>query len=92
MAAGARGRGAGRGRERQHSAALRRAGRRHGSTLELQRTFAKFEVSLAAVARRLVEAGAELEAANHELDRPLHLAASVGNLEVSIIVYLANTE
>lgn len=31
---------------------------------------------------RLVEAGAELEAANHELDRPLHLAASVGNLEV----------
>ena len=33
---------------------------------------------------RLVEAGAELEAANHELDRPLHLAASVGNLEVYI--------
>ena len=39
-------------------------------------------ISLAAVAMRLVEAGAELEAANHELDRPLHLAASVGNLEV----------
>ena len=38
----------------------------------------------AAVAMRLVEAGAELEAANHELDRPLHLAASVGNLEVYI--------
>ena len=41
-------------------------------------------ISLAAVAMRLVEAGAELEAANHELDRPLHLAASVGNLEVYI--------
>ena len=36
------------------------------------------------MAMRLVEAGAELEAANHELDRPLHLAASVGNLEVYI--------
>ena len=30
----------------------------------------------------IIQAGADLDAANHELDRPLHLAAGVGNLEV----------
>ena len=38
------------------------------------------------VARALIEAGAELEAANLELDRPLHLAASVGNMEVLQVI------
>ena len=38
------------------------------------------------VARALIRAGADLEAANHELDRPLHLAASVGNLEVVEVI------
>ena len=30
----------------------------------------------------IIQAGADLNAANYELDRPLHLAAGVGNLEV----------
>ena len=34
----------------------------------------------------LIQAGAELNAANHELDRPLHLAAGVGNLEVLRVI------
>ena len=34
------------------------------------------------IAQKLINAGADLEASNHELDKPLHLAASVGNLEV----------
>ena len=34
------------------------------------------------IAQKLIEAGADLEASNHELDKPLHLAAGVGNLEV----------
>ena len=38
------------------------------------------------VARALIKAGADLEAVNHELDRPLHLAASVGNLEARLYV------
>ena len=36
----------------------------------------------AGIARALIMAGADLEAPNHEQDRPLHLAASVGNIEV----------
>ena len=34
----------------------------------------------------LIQVGAELDAANHELDRPLHLAAGVGNLEVLRVI------
>ena len=34
----------------------------------------------------VIQAGAELDAANHELDRPLHLAAGVGNLEVLRVI------
>ena len=40
----------------------------------------------------MIDAGAELDASNHELDRPIHLAASVGNIEVLRIILDAGAD
>ena len=34
------------------------------------------------IANKLIEAGADLDASNHELDKPIHLAANVGKIDV----------
>ena len=44
------------------------------------------------IAKRLIDAGADLDASNHELDRPIHLAASVGNIEVLRIILDAGAD
>ena len=44
------------------------------------------------IAQKLIEAGADLNASNHELDRPIHLAASVGNIAVLQVILNAGAD